>query len=143
MRTQRPALSGPLHVVWHVILVAAGWCTFGGFWWLVLQQQSQSLSAIVWLLASALVLLPITTLYWIVHNQRIYTRKGPRRQVQVIETVYTQDWTGRPVSAEFDAIKQARLITILSTADEKFFLTRPKDQGIPATDRLQPRMVSA
>ena len=143
MRTQRPALSGPSHVVWHIILVVAGWCTFGGFWWLVLLQQPQPLSGIVWLLASALVLLPIITLYWVSHNQRIYARKGPRRHVQVIDTAYTEDWTGRPVRAEFDAIKEARLITILSTADEKLFLTRPIDQGIPATGRLQPQLVAA
>ena len=143
MRTQRPALSGPLHVVWHIILVAAGWCTFGGFWWLVLLQQSHPLSGIIWLLASALVLLPFTTLYWVVHNRRIYDRKGPRRQVQVIEVVYTQDWAGRPVRAEFDAIKQARLITIHSTTDEKHFLTPPVVHAPPHTEQLQPQLVAA
>lgn len=127
MRSQRPALSGPLHVVWHIVLVVFGWCLFGGFWWFVLLQKSNSLTNIIWLLAGAIVLLPIITLYWVMHNRGIYARKGPRRQVQVVEMAYTQDWAGRPVHAQFDQLKQARLITIHSTADEKHFLS-PSDR---------------
>ena len=123
MRFQRPALSGPLHVAWHVILVVFGWFLFGAFWWAILQQGPHSLSNIIWLLATALVVLPIVTLYWVMHNRGIHARKGPRRQVQVVESAYAQDWTGRPVHARFDQLMQARLITIHSTADEKFFLT--------------------
>ena len=123
MRFQRPALSGPLHVAWHIILVVFGWLLFGGFWWAVLQQGPHSLSNIIWLLAIALVVLPIITLYWVMHNRGIHARKGPRRQVQVVESAYAQDWAGRPVHARFDQLRQARLITIHSTADEKYFLT--------------------
>lgn len=122
MRSQRPALSGPLHVLWHAILVVFGWCLFGGFWWIVLQQKSHAFSNIVWLLGGALVLLPVITLYWVLHNRGIYARKGPRQQVQVVEVSYEKDWAGRPVSANFDQLKQARLITIESSAEEKHFL---------------------
>jgi hypothetical protein len=130
MRFQRPALSGPLHVVWHIIVVVAGWCLFGGFWWIVLQQPSDLLTNIVWLLVSALVLLPVITLYWVLHNRGIYARKGPRRQVLVVETAYAKDWAGRPVRAEFGQLRQASLIAIHSTADEKFFQA---PQDIPPT----------
>jgi hypothetical protein len=129
MRSQRPALSGPLHVVWHITLVVIGWCLFGGFWWSTLLQKSHSLNNIIWLLSGALVLLPIITLYWVMHNREIYARKGPRLQVQVVETAYAEDWAGRAVHAQFDQLKQARLITIHSTVDEKHFLSptdRPK-----------------
>ena len=126
MRTQRPTLSGPMQVAWHVILVMFGWVLFGGFWWAVLQQESNSLSNIVWLLASALVVLPLVTLYWVLHNRGIYDRKGPRRQVQVVETAYAQDWAGRPVRADFDQLRRAQTITIHSTADEKHFLASPQ-----------------
>jgi hypothetical protein len=129
MRDQRPALSGPLHVVWHITLVGFGWCLFAGFWWFVLLQKSHSLTNIIWLLSGALVLLPVITLYWVMHNRGIYARKGPRQQVQVVETVYAQDWAGRPVRAHFGQLRQARLITIHSTEDEKHFLSPP--------DRLQ------
>lgn len=135
MRPQRPALSGPPHVIWHAIVVLFGWCLFGGFWWLVLLQESYPLSNIIWLLASSLILLPAITLYWVLHNRGIYARKGPRRQAQVVELAYTQDWAGRSVHAQFDQLKQARLITIHSTADEKHFLMPP--------DRPQPQAKAA
>ena len=82
-----------------------------------------------------LVVLPIITLYWVMHNRGIHARKGPRRQVQVVESAYAQDWAGRPVHARFDQLRQARLITIHSTADEKYFLT--------PTDSLQPILEAA
>lgn len=135
MSIQRPALPGPLHVAWHAILVIFGWCVFGGFWWFILLQPSHPpLSNIVWLLAGALVLLPALTLYWVLHNRGIYARKGPRRQVQVVETLYARDWAGRPVRAQFDRLRQSRLITIDSTNEEKRFLT-PDDpqQPLPAS----------
>lgn len=131
MPAQRPALSGPLHVAWHAILVVFGWCIFGGFWWLILLQKSHPLTQIVWLLAGALVLLPVVTLYWVAHNRAIYARKGPRRQVQVFETLYTQDWAGRPVRARFELLRQAPLITIHSTNEEKRFLTPDDPQQLP------------
>ena len=87
----------------------------------MLQQPSHLLANIAWLLVSALVLLPVITLYWVLHNRGIYARKGPRRKVMAIETTYARDWLGRPVHAEFGQLRQASLITIHSTADEKFF----------------------
>lgn len=121
MPFQRPALSGPLHVIWHIILVVLGWSLFCGLWWIVLQQTSNSLSSIIWLFSGALILLPIITLFWIRHNRGIYAHKGPRRHVQVVETRYEQDWMGRAIQANFDQLKQARSITILSNSEEKCF----------------------
>lgn len=135
MPSKRPALSGPLHVIWHAILVIVGWCLFGGFWYAVLLQKSHSLSNIVWLLASALILLPVITLYWVLHNRGIHSRKGPRQQVQVVEASYEQDWAGRPVHANFDQIKLAYLVTIESTAEQKRFLA--------PIDALQPQPKAA
>lgn len=121
MHPQRPALSGKLHVAAHVVLVVFGWLLFAGFWLLVAAQESHAVSNIVWLLASALVLLPVVTLYWVRHNRGIYARKGPRRQVQVIETAYSHDWAGRAVHAAFDQLRQAPRIIIQSSMDEKHF----------------------
>ena len=141
--SQRPVLSGPLHVLWHIILVIFGWCLFGGFWWLVLMQQSHPLSSIIWLIGGTLVLLPAITLYWVMHNRGIYARKGPRRQVQVVETAYTRDWAGRRVCAQFDAIKQSRLITIHSTVDEKHFLTAHAGFSQASPKRSQSQLEAA
>ena len=131
MHFQRPALSGPLHVVWHIILVMLGWCIFGGLWWIVLQQTSHSLSSIIWLFSAALVLLPVITLLWVLHNRGIYAHKGPRRQVQVVETQYVQDWMGRTVRAEFDQLRQAGCITIISSNKEKCFLAQDEPSRRP------------
>lgn len=122
MRTQRPALSGPLQVAWHVFLVVFGWLVFGAFWWIVLPQGLDAFASIAWLIAAALFLLPVITLYWVMHNRGIYDRKGPRRHVHLVATPYTHDWSGRPVRADFDALRRAQEITILGTAEEKHFL---------------------
>jgi hypothetical protein len=121
MRFHRPALSGPLHAALHLVVVIAGWCLFGAFWWIVLRQPPHPLTNIAWLLVGTLVVLPGVTLYWVLHNRGIYLRKGPRRLVQAVETRYAKDWAGRPVHADFAQLKLARSITILSTADDKFF----------------------
>lgn len=133
MSPQRPALSGPLHVAWHVVLVVLGWCIFGGFWWLTLMRQSHRLADITWLVAAALVFIPLVTLYWVVHNRGIYARKGPRRQRQVVEARYGQDWMGRAVRAEFDQLRHARFITVLSSNEEKRFLASFDPHPPPAT----------
>jgi hypothetical protein len=131
MPAQRPALSGPIHVAWHAIVVASGWGIFGGFWWLVLLQKSHQLfTQIAWLLAGALILLPVVTLYWVMHNRGIYARKGPRRQVQVVETPYAQDWAGRPVRAQFGQLRLAQRITVDSIGEEKHFLAPDASQPL-------------
>lgn len=119
----RPALNGPLHVIGHILLVAAGWLVFAGFWRQVLLQGPHDLSNIGWLLAGTLVLLPVTTLYWVLHNRGIYARKGPRRQVQAIDPAYTHDWLGRPVQAPFTELRNAAHIEIDSTSGTKRFLS--------------------
>lgn len=131
MHSPRPALSGPLHVAGHIVLLLCGWGLFAAFWWVVVQQPSHRLADISWLIAGALILLPIITLYWVVHNRGIYARKGPRRQVQVIDAAYTNDWTGRTVRADFDHLAQASLITIDSSSGEKHYLATGAPPSVP------------
>lgn len=121
MAVPRPALNGPLHLVTHVLLVLVGWLTFAAFWWQVLSKGPHDLSNILWLLAGTLVLLPVSTLYWVLHNRGIYARKGPRRQVQQAEAAYARDWAGRPVQAEFDQLRRAAHIEIDSASGAKRF----------------------
>lgn len=123
MAGQRPALSGPLHVLGHILLVLIGWGIFSGFWWLTLVRQSYDTANLTLLVAGALIVAPLMTLYWVLHNRRIYARKGPRRQAQTIAECYDRDWSGRPVRARFDRLRQSRLVVIRSTAEEKHFMT--------------------
>lgn len=122
MRTQRPALTGPLQSVWHAIIVTGGWILFAAFWWVVLPQSMQGFTGIVWILAGAILLLPLATLFWVMHNREIHFRKGPRRQVRLVAASYSHDWAGRPVRADFDTLRHAREIIILSSAAEKYFV---------------------
>jgi hypothetical protein len=130
MPVPRPALNGPLHLATHVLLVLIGWLTFAVFWWQVLSDGPHDLSNIIWLLAGTLVLLPVSTLYWVLHNRSIYARKGPRRRVQQAETAYVRDWAGRPVQAEFDRLRYASHIEIDSASGAKRF--RPMDPVVQA-----------
>lgn len=131
MRTERPALSGPLQVASHAFLVVFGWVLFGAFWWVVLPQSPDAFINIAWLIAAALFLLPVITLYWVMHNRGIYARKGPRQHVQLVATSYAHDWAGRPVRADFDALRQAQEITILCAAEEKHFMVVCAAQPYP------------
>ena len=130
MRSQRPALSGPLHVIWHITLVVFGWCLFGGSWWLVLLQKSHDLSNIIWLLSGALVLLPIITLYWVMHNRGIYAARDHGSGYRSLRMrIPRTGLAARYVPTSIDC-KQAGLISVHSTADEKHFLT-PSDKPHP------------
>jgi hypothetical protein len=118
---QRPALSGRLHVFGHGILVVLGWAIFCGFWWVTLLRQPHFPDELGLLMAGALLLGPLVTLYWVLHNRGIYARKGPRRQVQTMTESYTHDWAGRPVRAQFQTLRQCSVIVVRSTQQDKLF----------------------
>lgn len=119
---QRPTLAGPLHALQHIVLVVIGWCIFCGFWWVILFRQTYDIGNLVLLVVGTVIAAPLVTLYWVMHNRGIYERKGPRRKPQSISEHYDHDWAGRLVIADFDHLRQSRLIFIRSTADEKRYL---------------------
>lgn len=118
----RPALTGPLHVLQHVVLVGIGWCIFCGFWWVILFRQTYDVGNLALLVAGTVIVAPLMTLYWVMHNRGIYERKGPRQKSHSVPEHYGHDWAGRPVIADFAHLQQSRLIFIQSTADEKRYL---------------------
>ena len=123
MQSPRPALSGPGHVFLHVLLVLIGWGIFGWGWWIVGFGQPFHPVVLATLIAITLILAPLLTFFWVHHNRDIYARKGQRRGVRSAPEIYQEDWTGRLVHAEFDALRNAQLVVINSTTDDKFFLT--------------------
>ena len=135
MRGTRPALSGPFHTLSHVLLVLLGWFIFGWFWWKVLFKQSPHPADITLLVLASLVIVPLITLYWVLHNRGIYSRKGPRQEVRSIVEIYDQDWAGRPVKARFEELRQSRLVIINSSSGEKHFFA-PSD--MLNTNNLRP-----
>jgi hypothetical protein len=42
----------------------------------------------------------------------IYKRKGPRKGMREVKPVYDVDWTGREITADWDALSRSRVIVI-------------------------------
>ena len=123
MDPHRPALSGPLHVLLHGLIVVLGWVIFGWGWWTVAFDQPLRTPVLALLIVITLILAPLVTLYWVGHNRDIYERKGQRRGTRSVAEIYPQDWAGRRVHAQFDSLRHVPLVIINSTSDDKYFMT--------------------
>lgn len=123
MQTPRPALSGPGHVFLHGVVVVLGWIMFGWGWWTVGFVHTLRPTVLPALIVLTLIIVPLLTLFWVVHNREIYARKGQRTGLRASVETYTQDWSGRQVHAEFEALRHAALVMINSTPTDKYFLS--------------------
>ena len=122
---QRRPLKGWLKKLAHGLALIAGWLLFFGFWWHVLTTQSISHREIVLLIAGSLILFPLLTLYWVLHNRAIYKAKGPRRQVRVVAEHYPCDWEGRNMLGEWSVLKSARSIVVMVDSENKVYQGTP------------------
>jgi len=95
----------------HVVALAVGWGLFVWGWHDVLGQQWNT-TALIWLIAGSLVLLPAMTIAWVLHNVGIHRRKGPRTGLRKVDESYRHDWNGREVSADFAALARASVVVI-------------------------------
>lgn len=123
MHSPRPGLAGPVHVFLHILVVVIGWGIFGWSWWTVGSHQPFHPAVLATLIVLSIVIVPLVTLYWVVHNREIYIRKGQRRGSRSVPESYPQDWSGRWVHAQFETLRHARRVVINSTSDDKYFLT--------------------
>lgn len=121
MLSRRPTLTGPLHVLMHVVIVLIGWFIFGWFWLKVLFEQTASPADLSWLVIGTLVVIPAITLGWVLHNRSLYARKGPRTHGRYVADTYTRDWMGRLVLASFDQLRRMPFVIIDATDTEKSF----------------------
>ena len=99
------------------------WTFVGWLWWGV--AQDTNLGQLLWAVGLVLALGAVSlcvNFAWILHNVRIFKRKGPRRGLPASNLDYREDWTRRPVVANWPVVRTAELITILSTADAKTFV---------------------
>ena len=101
------------------MVLVGGWCLFAVFWIDVFLRQSHHWDAAAqWIIGSAIGV-PVATALWIAHNRRIYRRKGPRGPVIPGPETYGTDWSGRTVEADWQALRQARVIRISVQDDVK------------------------
>ncbi|MDP3873674.1 MAG: hypothetical protein ABIF28_00930 [Pseudomonadota bacterium] len=101
----------------HVVVLGAGWLLFG--WaWLLVGRDLPDYGVLAWMIVATLVISPAVTLYWVLHNLAIFKLKGPRRRLPDTKAEYLQDWAGRPVVADWDMLRTAR-ITVIGVVDSR------------------------
>ena len=74
--------AGPIRRTLHLVIALAGWVLFTYWWWLVMRQTGRD--QIVWTLtfiAISLAVIVLVTVLWVMHNVRLFKRKGPRRNL--------------------------------------------------------------
>lgn len=118
---QRRPLGSWLKKLAHGLVLILGWLIFFGFWWYVLATQDIYRPELLLLLAGSVLAFPLVTLYWVLHNRRIYRAKGPRRQLRSVAEDYFRDWEGRTVRADWARLQSARSITIRVESEDKVY----------------------
>ncbi|MBZ8141092.1 hypothetical protein CLD22_14410 [Rubrivivax gelatinosus] len=104
----------------HALMVVAGWVLFVWGWERV-ASGSPEVGELLRLIAGALVLVPVLTLSWVLHNVGIYRRKGPRRSSPMVALDYTRDFNGRRIDADWSVLAGARRVLIRNDGGHKRF----------------------
>ena len=120
----------------HALLIAIGWVLFFGFWWRVLFQQQRDFAVVALLIVAVAILTPLVTLYWVTHNVGIFRKKGPRKANRSMQYAYARDWSGKPVSADWEIIRVAPRIVVDADEDGKYYLI---EKANPAQPESRPR----
>lgn len=120
----------------HLLLVVIGWVGFVWLWLLVARRPWES-EGLVWLIVGSVLVLPVLTGAWVWHNRSIHRRKGERQTAATVDTGYRRDWHGREVLADWDSLRQSRLVMIHADATHKRY------QGLPPQRRNPPATAAA
>jgi hypothetical protein len=70
----------------------------------------------------AVVVVPVITVSWILHNRGIHRRKGPRRSVPAATLEYRVDFHGREVLADWDALAAVQRVDIVVDGPSKRYV---------------------
>lgn len=111
MRERREAGTLDAREILQVLIVALGWIGFVWLWVLVGRQPWDS-SSLVWLILGSLIVLPVVTLVWVIHNRALFKRKGERRGVAPADLGYPEDWNGRRVDADWATLRTSSMVSI-------------------------------
>jgi len=102
-------------------MLLLGWALFLLGWWRVSTRPWDSADLKLLFIGSMLVF-PVMTVAWVLHNVGIHRRKGARRSVPGAQERYDADFLGRQVQADWTSLQQAREITIVVEGDRKRFV---------------------
>ncbi len=89
--------------------------------WLLVGRQPWETSRLIWLIVGTLIVVPLLTLAWVLHNRAIFRRKGERRGVAVADFSYRTDWHGRTISADWAQLQRSRFVTVDVDGPLKFY----------------------
>lgn len=121
----------PIRKLIHLLVVVFGWIGFVWLWLLVAARPWES-RGLVWLILGSLVIAPLVTGAWVLHNRSLYRRKGERQAVAAADTRYTRDWHGREVQADWRKLREARLVVIGIDGDRKLYRSAAAGAAEPA-----------
>ncbi|HMO44826.1 MAG TPA: hypothetical protein PKB14_02200 [Rubrivivax sp.] len=104
----------------HLLVLALGWIGFVWMWLLVAARPWDS-RVLVRLILGSLLLVPLLTGAWVLHNRSLHRRKGERRSVARADMSYAQDWHGRQVQADWSALHHSRVVLISVEGGRKLY----------------------
>lgn len=111
----------------HLLVVVLGWVGFVWMWGLVATRPWES-QRLVWLILGSLLVVPLLTAAWVLHNRALHRRKGERRAVAAADTSYTHDWHGRSVHADWPALRRASVVLVDVEDGRKRYLGHRPDK---------------
>jgi hypothetical protein len=115
----------------HLAALAVGWGLF--FWgWYDVFGQSWETEFLTWLVTGSIVILPLITIAWVLHNVGIHRRKGPRTGTRKVDESYRHDWNRRDISADFPALARASIVVIDIEGDRKVYRAKA---AVPTTSK--------
>jgi len=112
----------------HGLAIVAGWVLF--FWgWQRVLAATADFSELRILMIGAAVVVPVVTVSWILHNQGIHRRKGPRRSVPAATLAYRVDFNGREIVADFRGLAEARRVDVVVDGAFKTYRAHGREAG--------------
>jgi hypothetical protein len=119
-RPSATRLSGWPQRLLHLAALVAGWGLFVWGWYDVLGQPWDT-RTLTWLVVGSVIVFPVMTTAWVLHNVGIHRRKGPRTSVRPVDESYRADWNGREVGADPAALAGASIVVIDIQGERKHY----------------------
>jgi hypothetical protein len=117
---RRERLDGWPHRIVHLLALLAGWALFF-YWWHEVAVQDWNRTQVALIIFVTLVVAPVLTIGWVMHNLSIFRRKGPRLGVPKVALEYPRDWNGREIVADWATLAESGRIEITVDGDRKLY----------------------
>ena len=116
----RERLDGWPRRLAHLLALLAGWALFF-YWWYEVAVQDWNRTQVALIILVTLIVAPVITVTWVLHNLSIFRRKGPRLGVPKVSLEYPRDWNGRDIVADWGALAEAARVEITVVGGRKLY----------------------